>query len=690
MAIVVDMGGGQSPFEGALQGGLQGAAGFAKGYQQAVDQTEEREELRRQRDRDAERHGLEMEEAAKALEILGEEQTRSTERFGFETGRLEDEDRDRDRAFKRGKKEDRQGDRRFKVEQQQKRVDLRVDKQQLRDSRREFTWNKENRDRAATERAKAETKAATILATAAAGDERDATAFLRNLKRERLSQYFDQSDWDAITNALSGSGKPTQDSISEARREVQAAVNKAQQTLDEAAVGSVRQGELGVVVHDAATGSYNFDELVGEGVLTPDQAQQYATSLENWDKGTRYEGDLNPSQIASQIRSRRNGMARRDIELKHRGASVVELEQIKDELTATLLAGADASYTLSQFIEDQGLEDEFEDLNEALAELSNPSSTQSTDELIAEFQTAVRAITSNGLTATQREDIAELKAERDDLLRELSESRAASARQQVDPGIPTQAAPFGRRSGGQPKGEGWKGEIPMEDGSGQVMTEMSTSVSFTYGDPPQTYDGDIPLIVPTLTNPEIKHLAEGNDPTVAIVEKARNHAASQLEQGKSPYKDGPPASPSSSTAATSGVRAMPSPKAAAVKLSKTFAKANAMVPRATGGVTGPWAAHSKFTPDELMYMEFNGGPGSERNRSEAYSDAQNWSDAGMSRDEKLAGMRKILELAGVNTSKLDASSVSKLFTRLHLSGPDGLPDDYVSIRGGHSGSVPFH
>ena len=74
------------------------------------------------------------------------------------------------------------------------------------------------------------------------------------------------------------------------------------------------------------------------------------------------------------------------------------------------------------------------------------------------------------------------------------------------------------------KGKGYFGELPTSEG--KTATEISS------------YDekrGDYPLLVPTLTKDEIKHLTSGKEPTDAIYDKAERWADTRKEQGRSAF-----------------------------------------------------------------------------------------------------------------------------------------------------------
>lgn len=98
------------------------------------------------------------------------------------------------------------------------------------------------------------------------------------------------------------------------------------------------------------------------------------------------------------------------------------------------------------------------------------------------------------------------------------------------PGPPPKAD-YGNRPDGSKKGEGWLGPIPMQDGSGGVMTE-------------QTAEMDVngkrvmfPLIHPGSTKEELNIMATGGKLPRESVIRALDHALERQKQGKSPYKD---------------------------------------------------------------------------------------------------------------------------------------------------------
>lgn len=92
-----------------------------------------------------------------------------------------------------------------------------------------------------------------------------------------------------------------------------------------------------------------------------------------------------------------------------------------------------------------------------------------------------------------------------------------------------QQGPYGLRNDGTQQGSGYFGELQMQDGSGNVATELSIGVEM---------DGrevEIPTIVPTLTKEELNHLLQGGEPTPQIIDKAVQHARERMAQGLNPF-----------------------------------------------------------------------------------------------------------------------------------------------------------
>lgn len=84
------------------------------------------------------------------------------------------------------------------------------------------------------------------------------------------------------------------------------------------------------------------------------------------------------------------------------------------------------------------------------------------------------------------------------------------------------------RADGTMKGPGYFGKIIRPDKD--ISTELSIGTTDINGK-----EMEIPLIVPTLTQDEIKYLMANNKPTPAIVAKAISHAKMRFAQGKSPF-----------------------------------------------------------------------------------------------------------------------------------------------------------
>jgi len=74
------------------------------------------------------------------------------------------------------------------------------------------------------------------------------------------------------------------------------------------------------------------------------------------------------------------------------------------------------------------------------------------------------------------------------------------------------------------KGKGYFGLLPTAEG--QVATEISST---------DEQGRHYPLLVPTLTQAEIQHLLQGNQPTNNIYDKAEMWAESRRKMGLSPF-----------------------------------------------------------------------------------------------------------------------------------------------------------
>jgi hypothetical protein len=99
------------------------------------------------------------------------------------------------------------------------------------------------------------------------------------------------------------------------------------------------------------------------------------------------------------------------------------------------------------------------------------------------------------------------------------------------------AGDHGARPDGTKKGLGWLGLLPRPDGG--VSTELSAGVEI---DGRETL---IPLLVPTLAQPEVKWLlsAKEDDPQFfnkmppSIMDKAVQHARQRIALGLNPFAD---------------------------------------------------------------------------------------------------------------------------------------------------------
>lgn len=92
-------------------------------------------------------------------------------------------------------------------------------------------------------------------------------------------------------------------------------------------------------------------------------------------------------------------------------------------------------------------------------------------------------------------------------------------------------APYGQRHTGEGvKGLGFFGAVPHSDGG------YSTEISSEFDHNGKTVEH--PLMVPTLTAEQIKHLLSGAEPTEEIYQAAQDHALSRMQQGQSPFFSG--------------------------------------------------------------------------------------------------------------------------------------------------------
>lgn len=86
---------------------------------------------------------------------------------------------------------------------------------------------------------------------------------------------------------------------------------------------------------------------------------------------------------------------------------------------------------------------------------------------------------------------------------------------------------YGKRADATEKGPGWFGELRRPDGS--VSTELSIGVNLG------GKEVEIPMLVPTLSASELKHLLSGGEPNPQIVEKAVEFATTRIKAGASPF-----------------------------------------------------------------------------------------------------------------------------------------------------------
>jgi len=94
---------------------------------------------------------------------------------------------------------------------------------------------------------------------------------------------------------------------------------------------------------------------------------------------------------------------------------------------------------------------------------------------------------------------------------------------------------YGKRADGSPKGPGWLGEIALPKGG--VATE------YTVGTEIGGKEMDIPMLVPGLSKKELQDLisiidSESDIPD-SLLQKAKTHALSRIEQGESVFYEEP-------------------------------------------------------------------------------------------------------------------------------------------------------
>lgn len=93
--------------------------------------------------------------------------------------------------------------------------------------------------------------------------------------------------------------------------------------------------------------------------------------------------------------------------------------------------------------------------------------------------------------------------------------------------MPVDPSQFGNRVDGTAKGMGYFGALKRPDGD--ISTELSVGVNIN------GKEMEIPLLVPGLTQKEIKHLLDDGEPTDSIIGKAVFHAQKRLAAGLSPF-----------------------------------------------------------------------------------------------------------------------------------------------------------
>lgn len=88
-------------------------------------------------------------------------------------------------------------------------------------------------------------------------------------------------------------------------------------------------------------------------------------------------------------------------------------------------------------------------------------------------------------------------------------------------------ATWPKRADGSDKGLGYFGVMKRPDGA--VSSELSIGVNL------EGREMEIPLIVPTLSRNEVKHLLDGGKPSSEMVDKAVAFAVQRMQSGQSPF-----------------------------------------------------------------------------------------------------------------------------------------------------------
>jgi len=96
---------------------------------------------------------------------------------------------------------------------------------------------------------------------------------------------------------------------------------------------------------------------------------------------------------------------------------------------------------------------------------------------------------------------------------------------------------MGKREDGSEKGTGFLGVMKRPDGGISTEISMGTNINGK--------EVQVPLMVPTLTQKEIKYLLNTSpksktfyeDMPQTIIQKAVDHANIRMKQGKSPFKE---------------------------------------------------------------------------------------------------------------------------------------------------------
>ena len=309
-----------------------------------------------------------------------------------------------------------------------------------------------------------------------------------------------------------------------------------------------------------------LDQALNTELISPEDYQRAQESLAAWENMTPEEraqarksgAFMSPDAMLVGLIARQRSKRKMKARAKEWSESFAQGEAVFEDTMAAF--AADPEYRPDELTDEQN--EALMEAREILGELeeaaeSGQPGTGNPRALLGKLKRAL--MSAKPLNEVQSKRFQEQQAENDALQDENRKLRKEleAARAAAPASAPAPTAAYGTRPDGTPKGSGWKGEIEMTDGSGRVITEMSMTVSA--GDVGTTGDDVlIPMIVPTLTQAEVDHLASGGEPTETIQRKAVAHAKARLKKGESVWKEdaAPAATPEPDTAKSKPVKEM--------------------------------------------------------------------------------------------------------------------------------------